>query len=292
MTQTEEWTIGRLLEWTTEFLTEKGVESARLDAEILLSEARHCARIDLYAAYQESADEETRTAFRELVRRRAEGTPVAYLVGRREFYSLDFRVTPDVLIPRPETELLVVAALDDIKVRLAERSVTICDIGTGSGILAVCLAKHCPRATVTAIDISDAAIAIAKQNAEAHEVSDRIDFLQSDLLAALPSDAKFDIIVSNPPYVSTSEMQMLAREVAQHEPHAALHAGEQGTEVIQRLLPQAAEHLNENGTLLLELSPMILAATEKLAEESELFQRRAVIKDLSGHGRAIQLVRK
>ena len=114
MTQTEEWTIGRLLTWTTEHLKKQQVESARLEAEVLLAEARGCQRIDLYAAYNDPASEEVRTRFRELVRRRCAGTPVAYLVGRREFYSLSFRVTPDVLIPRPETELLVISLLDQI----------------------------------------------------------------------------------------------------------------------------------------------------------------------------------
>jgi release factor glutamine methyltransferase len=292
MTQTQEWTVGRLLQWTTDYLTEKGVDGARLDAEVLLAEARDCARIDLYAAYTEPADDETRTAFRELVRRRAEGTPVAYLVGRREFYSLDFRVSPDVLIPRPETELLVVAALDGIKAHGPAGPVAICDVGTGSGILAVCIAKHCPRAKATAIDISTAALDIARQNAETHQVIDRIEFLKSDLLAELPADVKFDCIVSNPPYVSTAEMCELAPEVAKQEPHAALHAGERGTEVIERLLPQAALHLERGGELLIEISPMILAPVEQLVEESTDFELQGVIKDLAGLARVVHLTRK
>src|SRR6185295_13976905 len=142
-TSDEPWTIGRLLSWTVEYLGKHSAENPRLDAEVLLAEARGCRRIDLYAAYGEVASEETRTAFRELVRRRAEGTPVAYLVGRREFYSLDFEVNSDVLIPRPETELLVVALLDHVKKKPAnEATIQIADVGTGSGILAVCAAKY------------------------------------------------------------------------------------------------------------------------------------------------------
>src|SRR6185436_17470365 len=158
----EPWSIGRLLSWTVDYLGKHSAENPRLDAEVLLAEARGCRRIDLYAAYGEVASEETRTAFRELVRRRAEGTPVAYLVGRREFYSLDFEVNSDVLIPRPETELLVVALLDHVK-KLGSRDwglgagdsastpapspqpaipIAIADVGTGSGILAVCAAKY------------------------------------------------------------------------------------------------------------------------------------------------------
>src|SRR3982751_4332946 len=157
-TSDEPWTIGRLLSWTVEYLGKHGAENPRLDAEVLLAEARGCKRIDLYTAYGEPASDEVRTAFRELVRRRAEGTPVAYLVGRREFYSLDFEVNTDVLIPRPETELLVVALLDHMKNRPANDStIEIADVGTGSGILAVCAAKYVPNSRVTAIDISPAA---------------------------------------------------------------------------------------------------------------------------------------
>src|SRR6266566_5105791 len=135
----DEWTLGRLLAWTTDYLKGQGAESPRLDAEILLAAARGCQRIELYTSFDETADEATRQRFRELVRRRAEGTPVAYLVGHKEFYSLSFRVTPHVLIPRPETELLVVRLLDLAKQRgTASRPISIADVGTGSGIIAIC----------------------------------------------------------------------------------------------------------------------------------------------------------
>src|SRR3981081_1373667 len=165
----EQWTIGRLLAWTTDYLKRQGAESPRLDAEILLAAVRNCQRIQLYTSFDEPADEPTRERFRELVRRRAEGTPVAYLVGHKEFYSLSFRVSPDVLIPRPETELLVVRLLDIAKSCPAAKTgpveanaapFTIADVGTGSGIIAICAAKHLPGARVTAIDISPAALAV------------------------------------------------------------------------------------------------------------------------------------
>src|SRR5882757_1408341 len=150
MTTTEDsWTVGRLLSWTIDYLSKHGAENPRLEAEVLLAHARNCRRIDLYTTFGDTASEDTRTAFRELVKRRAGGTPVAYLVGHREFYSLDFEVTPDVLIPRPETESLVVALLDRIKQRpAANSSIEIADVGTGSGILAVCAAKFIPAAHV------------------------------------------------------------------------------------------------------------------------------------------------
>ena len=166
----ESWTIGRLLTWTTQFLKERGAESPRLDAEILLAEALGCRRIELYTCFDEEPPEPVRTRFRELVRRRAEGMPVAYLVGRREFYSLPFRVTPDVLIPRPETELLV----DVVAAYLRDRShARVCDVGTGSGCVAVTLAHAVPTARVLATDLSPGAIQIARQNAERHGVASR-----------------------------------------------------------------------------------------------------------------------
>src|SRR6185295_1768734 len=157
----ESWTVLRLLTWTTDYLKLHGSDSPRLDAEVLLAHARGCERIMLYAAFDEVVAEEVRGKFRDLVKRRAAGTPVAYLVGKREFYSLSFRVTPDVLIPRPETEFVVVALLDALK-NLDSLEVNVADIGTGSGAIAVSVAKHAPKLSIVAIDISPAALAIAQ----------------------------------------------------------------------------------------------------------------------------------
>jgi release factor glutamine methyltransferase len=303
-TPDEPWTIGRLLTWTIEYLGRHGVENPRLDAEVLLATARGCRRIDLYAAYGELADEQTRTAFRELVRRRAGGTPVAYLVGKREFYSLEFEVTPDVLIPRPETELVVVALLDHVKKRRSdspppfaeeglgeEASVAIADVGTGSGILAVCAAKYIAKARVTAIDISPAALAVAQRNAELHGVAERITFIESDLFASLPADAHFDYVVSNPPYVSTAEMANLPTDVRDHEPHVALHAGEGGTDVVKPLVEQAARRLNSGGALIMEVSPMIAAEVEAIIRSRAEFELGPTMRDLAGHPRVVQATR-
>src|SRR5215213_6431540 len=193
----EPWTVGRLLKWTVDYLAKHGAENPRLDAEVLLAHARNCRRIDLYTAFGEVANEETRTAFRELVKRRAAGMPVAYLVGHREFYSLDFEVNADVLIPRPETELLVVALLDHVKKRPAsDAQIQIADVGTGSGILAVCAAKYIPTSQVRAIDISSAALAVARRNAERHGVADCIRFVEGNILSTEPPEPRFDYIVS------------------------------------------------------------------------------------------------
>ena len=288
-TSEDPWTIGRLLSWTVEYLGKHGADNPRLDAEVLLAEARGCKRIDLYTAYSEPASDEARAAFRELVRRRAEGTPVAYLVGRREFYSLDFEVNSDVLIPRPETELLVVALLDHAKKRLAgEATVQIADVGTGSGIIAVCAAKYVQNSHVTAIDISPAALAVARKNAEHHGVADRITFVEGNLLSAEPAEPRFDYIVSNPPYVSTAEMEKLDRDVRDYEPDVALRAGDKGTDVVAPLVEQATVRLKANGALLIEISPMIAREVEQLLRRQSSLVVGPTIRDLTGHPRIVQ----
>lgn len=292
-TTDEPWTIGRLLAWTIDYLREHNADNPRLDAEVLLAAARNCRRIDLYAAYGDEATEPLRTKFRDFVRRRAQGEPVAYIVGHKEFYSLDFEVTPDVLIPRPETESLVVALLDHVKARgQSSEALDIVDIGTGSGILAVCAAKYIPTARITAIDISPAALAVARRNAEKHGLSDRLTFVESDLFAVLPNDAKFDFVTSNPPYVSSAEMLELPIDVRNHEPHLALVAGERGTDVIARLIEQSADRLRPGGVLLCEISPMIAAAVEQLVREQGAFELLPTIRDPAGHARVSQAVRK
>ncbi len=289
MAQPEEaWTVGRLLNWTIEYLGKHGVENPRLDAEVLLAQARGCRRIDLYAAFGELASEDTRNTFRDLVRRRAAGTPVAYLVGHREFYSLDFEVTPDVLIPRPATEYLVVALLDAAKKRAAgDAPLAIADVGTGSGIIAICAAKYVPNASVTAIDISPAALAVAQRNAERHGVAGRIEFVESNLFANVSEDRQFDFIASNPPYISTAEMAELPADVRQHEPHLALAAGERGLDVVRPLMEQSANRLKSGGALFIEISPMNAAEAEQLLEGAG-FQRGTTIRDLEGHLRVVQ----
>ena len=308
MSTAEPWTVGRLLQWTADYLKGRGSESPRLDAEVLLAEVLGCQRIQLYATFEDMPGEQQRTAFRELVRRRAEGTPVAYLVGRREFYSLSFRVTPDVLIPRPETELLVVAVLDLAKgkegagvrgqgsepanqqstINNRQSAISIADVGTGSGVIAICLAKHLSASRVTAIDISPAALAVARGNAKQHGVADRIEFVESDLFAAVAADRRFDFVVSNPPYVSAAEMEKLAPDVRKYEPKGALLAGLKGTEVIERLIPQAAERLRPGGHLLIEISPMIHDAVCSLLRSDGRFELGVTIKDIARLPRVVQ----
>jgi len=289
MSEADNWTVGRLLTWTTDYLREHGSETPRLDAELLLADARGCERIQLYTAFDELVDDQVRAAFRDYVRRRAQGEPVAYLVGHREFYSLPFRVTPDVLIPRPETEHLVVELLDRIKAgNPTDHPFRIADVGTGSGAIAVAVAKHAPACTITAIDISPEALEVARSNAERHGVADRIQWLQSDLFAAVPAKEEFDFIISNPPYVSESEWRGLSKTVREFEPHIALVAGPDGTEVITQLIPQAAKCLQIGGWLLMEISPMIEEAVRAKIAKDGRFEPAETTKDLSGVPRVIK----
>ena len=280
------WTIGRLLNWTTDFLREKGAESPRLDAEVLLAHARGCQRIELYTAFDDVAPDELREKFRALVKERAAGKPVAYLTGRREFFSLSFEVTPDVLIPRPETEMVVVRALDVLKASPAMSEIA--DIGTGSGALAVTIAKQAPRVRVTAIDVSSAALAVAMRNAVKHKVDDRVEGIESDLFAAVPAERKFDVVVSNPPYVTTAELAELAADVRKFEPRLALDGGTDGLSVINRLLPQAAARLKPGGWLVMEIGPSIVEGVGSLIDATAGLKRGPTLKDLAGHARVVQ----
>lgn len=293
MSTAEPWTVGRLLTWTTDYLKSHGSDSPRLDAEVLLAHALGRQRIELYTTFDELPADEPRAAFRDLVRRRAEGTPVAYLVGRKEFYSLSFCVTPDVLIPRPETELLVIAVLDLVKtLSPCPAEVRIADVGTGSGIIAVSLAKHLPACRVTAIDISPPALLVAKENAKQHGVADRIEFIESDLFDAVPAGQQFDFIVSNPPYVTAAEMDGLAVDVRKHEPRLALVAGPRGTEIIERLTAQAADRLRSGGQLLIEIGPAIHDAARRSLAADARFELGPTIKDLARLPRVVQARRR
>ena len=288
----ETWTIGRLLQWTTEFLQQRGSDTPRLDAEVLLAKVKGCPRIALYTAFGDVAEDALRNEFRELVKQRAAGKPVAYLVGQREFYSLPFRVTPDVLIPRPETEFVLIGLLDQLKsTPTPEGGWHIADVCTGSGILAVCLARYLPEAKIVATDISPAALAIARENAERHGVAERIKFVEGDLLSAAPQGT-FHAIVSNPPYVTTAEMAELPPDVRDYEPRIALEAGPRGTEVIERLIPQAAERLEAGGALLVEVSPMIEPRVRELLAAESRLEVQSTLKDLAGHPRVVRARKK
>jgi release factor glutamine methyltransferase len=281
----EEWTVRRVLDWTTAHLKQHGSETPRLDAEILLAHARGCRRIELYTRFDEPLTEEQRAVMRDLAKRRAKSEPVAYLVGHREFFSLDFRVTPDVLIPRPDTETLVVELLDVAGPLEAPR---VLDLGTGSGCIAVATAVNLPSARVTATDLSEAALAVARENAATHAVSDRIRFLQGDLFAPLTDGEPFDVIASNAPYIADHERETLQSDVRRYEPPTALFAGPTGTEILFRIIDGAAARLSTGGALILEISPEQSAAVRTRIESNRAFRDVCVVKDAAGLLRVIR----
>jgi release factor glutamine methyltransferase len=283
---TAPWTVGRLLTWTAEYFVKRGGDSPRLDAEVLLAHARGCKRIELYTAFDDEPKPEVRDAFKALVKRRAAGEPVAYLVGRREFYSLELEVTPDVLIPRPETELLVIAALDWLKAQGLKQA-QVADVGTGSGAVAVAIAKHYAGASVTAIDKSPAALEVAARNAKRHKLDGKIHFVESDLFASVDPKQTFDAIASNPPYVTTGELMGLDPGVRDFEPKLALDGGPEGVTVIEPLLRQSAQRLKPGGVVFIEVGPAIAGRVERLVSQTPGLKPLPTQKDLAGHDRIV-----
>jgi len=259
--QTAAWTVARLLAWTQDHLRRAGLESARLCAEILLAHAMGCERLRLYTRYDEAPIPEVLARFRKLVRQAGTGRPIAYLTGQKEFFALSFEVTPDVLIPRPETEILVERTISLVRKQASgERNgetpaqPALLDLGTGSGCIAVSLARHLPAARIYASDISEPALAVARRNAARHTVDTRIEFRPGDLLEPWGrpgAAASFDVIVCNPPYVATAGPVEPA--VRDYEPRAALFAGVDGLDVIRRVLQDAPARLVAGGHLLLEM---------------------------------------
>ncbi len=246
------WTILELLRWTTDHFAKQGIETARLDAECLLAHALGVDRLRLYVEFDKPLAPDERSGFRELVRRRAElRVPVSQLVGGKEFWSLPLLVTPDVLTPRPETETLIEAALELAPQPDAE--LKILDIGTGSGAVALALASERPKAWVTATDVSPAALAVARANAERLDLASRVRFLEGSLYQPVAGE-RFDLVVSNPPYLSNAPGTAHAPELA-HEPREALFAAEQGLAVLRALAQGAAERLLPGGAAAFEVSP-------------------------------------
>ncbi len=251
----EKWTVGKLLTWTVQFFQDKQVEGGRLAAELLLARALGCRKIELYTRYETEPSAAQRDAFRDLVRKAADHSPIAYLLGYREFFSLDFEVTPAVLIPRPETEVLVQRAIEICR-DAPERRWQVLDVGTGSGCIAVSLAKLVGNVRIVASDVSPEALDVARRNAEKHEVGERVICVEADavdLPREVMPDGGFDVIVSNPPYISEAHWATLPPHIREHEPAIALTGpGGDGLALYRVLAERAGEVLTPNGTILVE----------------------------------------
>jgi len=281
------WTIGRIIKWTTDYLKRFGSESPRLDAEVMLANALGCERVELYTRYDQEVSEQVRERFRELVKKRAKGAPVAYLVGRKEFFSLAFEVSPAVFIPRPESEFVVVEFLECVRDRTGVRAV---DVGTGSGCLAIAAAHQHPETRFIAIDRCPHALAIAQANARKHGVDDRIEFRPGDLLEPVAHEEPFDVILSNPPYIPTAAIDALEPTVRDHEPRQALDGGSGGLAIVERLIDQAASRLQTGGHLILEIGEDQEQAVRGLLDRPE-YRLMPTIRDLALRPRVIHAVR-
>ncbi len=243
---TERWTVLKILQWTADYFAEKGIESSRLDAELLLAATLGMDRVGLYVNFERPLDSKELGAYRERVRRRASREPVQYILGETEFWSLPFKVNPAVLIPRADTEVLVEEALKRV-----ESKDRVLDVGTGSGAIAIALAHEVAGVEVTALDCSEDALEIARENAAANKVVASIEMLAGDL-KSLPA-GPFDMIVSNPPYIPTRDWQELMPEVHDHEPRLALDGGPDGLEAYRQLAVQARKVLAPKGWILVEV---------------------------------------
>ncbi len=273
-------TYAALVAESAERLARAGVDSPRLDAEVLLARVLRCDRSALFARLRDQVESTARRSMARLVERRLRREPVAYIVGEKEFYSLRFRVDPSVLIPRPETELVVERALGRLAEPLAAAA-RVVDVGTGSGCIAVTLAVRAPRARILALDSSPAALALAAENATAHAVGDRIEWLVSDLFSAIAAGETFDVIVANPPYVADGEP--LPPDLA-FEPAPALRAGPSGMDVIDRLLAQSWPRLRRAGCVIFEIGETQSVLARESARRAG-FERFEIAADLAGKAR-------
>jgi release factor glutamine methyltransferase len=286
--ESDRWTVGRLITWTKDYLEKHGSESPRLDAEVLLALVLGWQRVQLYTHFEEEVNTSSRAAFRELVRRRAEGSPVAYLTGRKEFYSLPLKVTPAVLIPRPDSEFVVVEFLAAARALKSPRCV---DVGTGSGCLALACAHEHPGATFQAIDVSPEALAVARENAAALGLTGRVTFHEGHLLDPVARAGPFDVIVSNPPYIATDVIPTLEPGVRDYEPRSALDGGPDGLAVVTPLIERAASLLAPGGHLILEIGSDQEKPVTALLTSQPGLTVEAVVRDHANHPRVVRAVR-
>jgi release factor glutamine methyltransferase len=272
-----------LIRWTDERFRKEGLPTPRLDAEVLLAESLGMDRVGLYTHFDQPLQAEELARFKRLIQRRMTREPLAYIIGRREFWSLPFKVTPDVLVPRPETEGLVAEALHSIADRESDgQGCRILEIGTGSGAIIIALAKELPSASLVATDLSEKALTLARENAFRNGFQGRIQFLHGDLFDPLEKESLFHIILSNPPYIPQSHFPSLTPEVRDFEPRIALDGGEDGLSFFRRALPQVGRYLLPGGWFMAEIGAGQDPDVRKIAAAASGLEAFAFIPDLAG----------
>ena len=279
MTQNEVWTTLKVLTWTKEFLLSKGIVNARLEAEWLLCAVTGLDRVGLYLQYDKPLNESELAEYKSKVARRAKREPLQHILGSQEFYGLEYEVTADVLVPRHDTEVLVSEAF-----ARHPDAATILDIGTGSGCIAISLQKLFTKALITATDISAAALVVARRNAEKHGAS--IEFLVGSLFAPV-AGRSFDLIVSNPPYIPSAEIETLDREVRDYDPRSALDGGKDGLDIYRELIPAAVTYLHSGGWLLVEIGAGQAEDVAQLFRTAGCFSEPCVSRDPAGIDRVV-----
>jgi release factor glutamine methyltransferase len=284
----QSWTIQKLLNRTAKYLADKGVDSPRLSAELLLGDVAGLKRIELYTQFDKPVTKEQLDRLRDLVKRAGQHEPIAYIIGKAEFYSLELNITPDCMIPRPETELLVERAIEFLRKRPSKQFV--CDLCTGSGCIAVAIAKNFPDADIIATDISDAALSIAAKNVEKYQVNNRITFLCGDLFEPIVPQLdieRFDLIICNPPYVSSAEFEKLGKNVKDYEPRSALFAGDNGLDIYRRIIERVEQFLKPDAALMLEIGYSQGQPVRELLEQTGCFSKVAIEKDFHNNDRIV-----
>lgn len=289
-----EWTIIKLLKWTTSYFKSRDIESPRADAEILLAHALRLRRIDLYLKYDQPLHSGELSAFKTLIKRRINREPVAYILGTKGFWSMDFIVTKDALIPRPETELLVETALkllpDDSIVNSVSKPKHILELGTGSGAVILTLASMRPRHLFFASDRIPAATVLAKRNARRHGLENVVGFFCADWFRAFDEErSEFDMIISNPPYVPSRVIGNLQSEITRHEPISALDGGEDGLSWLSHIIHYAHLYLPPQGYLLLEFGHDQKSDVQRIVDQCEKYENVVYTKDYNGHDRVVQM---
>jgi release factor glutamine methyltransferase len=293
--QTQEWTVRRLLEWTAGFFARKHIDPARLSAELLLAHVLNVPRIKLYTDYERQLGEQQLNQYRELVKRAGEDEPIAYLTGKAHFFNLEFEVTRDVLIPRPDSETIVENVLQLARHETGMQTPRVLDLCTGSGCIGAAIAAHLKTATVLATDASAAAVAIAKRNIEKLNLADRVTVEMGDLFEPLSRvvDARpFDLIVANPPYIPTAQIETLDRSVRDYEPRIALDGGLDGLTLHRRILAEGAQHLVPHGRMYLEIMFDQGDAVLEVAGKFDAYEGATIIRDNAGKNRVLMVTKK
>lgn len=284
------WTIIKILDWTKQYFADRGVENPRLDAEVLLCAVLQCERIKLYMDFERPLTGAELSQYKNYVARRGQHEPLAYILGEKEFMRNSFKVTSATLVPRPETELLVESLIKAAQGLKADGDVKILDIGTGSGAIIVSLLDYLPNAKGVGVDISVDALIVAEENSRRIGVRERAGFMQSDLFSRIPADKKFDIIVSNPPYIPAADIVGLAKDV-QKEPRGALDGGADGLDFYSRIISEAMDHMTDEGILAFEVGINQAQVVAELCRKAG-FKATAIRKDYADIERMVFAVKE